>query len=149
MTGDSGIEVALTCMSFLFLNASVERSGGRWRTRGGARSRPTAGTWAGCAGDLCWGFSLDVGAGRPTSRPAFGRPSEVCPRWPSRVWRREGMSLWLWPPLPGWRRQGTSSPRLQRRLAWLPWGSAAAVMSGRPSPAGRSRRRRASSAPGR
>lgn len=60
------------------------------------------------------------------------------------------MSLGPWPLLPGWRRRGTSSPRLrgQRRLAWLPWGSAVAVMLGRPSPAGRSQRRRASSAPG-
>lgn len=60
------------------------------------------------------------------------------------------MSLGPWPLLPGWRRRGTSSPRLrrQRRLAWLPWGSAVAVMLGRPSPAGRSQHRRASSAPG-
>lgn len=60
------------------------------------------------------------------------------------------MSLGPWPLLPGWRRRGTSSPRLrgQRRLAWLPWGSAVAVMLGHPSPAGRSQRRRASSAPG-
>lgn len=113
------------------------------------RCRPTAETWVGCAGDLCWGFSLGVGAARPTARLASGRPSGVCPRWPSWVWWRGGMSLWPWPPLPGWRCRGTSSPRPrgQHRLAWLPWGSAVAVMLGCPSPAGRSQHRRVSSAP--
>lgn len=60
------------------------------------------------------------------------------------------MSLWPWPLLLGQSHQGISSPRLQgqRRQAWLPLGLVVAVMSGHPSPAGRSQRRRASSAPG-
>lgn len=85
--------------------------------------------------------------GRPTSRPASGPPLRVCPgcQMQSRVWRRSGMSLWPCAPPRGWRGQCTSCP--PRRLAWLPWGSANAVTWRCPSLAGRSRRRRASSAP--
>lgn len=60
------------------------------------------------------------------------------------------MSLWSWPPLLGWRPRGTFSPLLRGRcrLAWLPWWPTVAGMSACPSPAGRSQRRRVSSAPG-
>lgn len=60
------------------------------------------------------------------------------------------MSLCSWPPRLGWGRRGTSAPLLRGRcrLAWLPWGAAAAaVTSVCPSPAGRSQRRRVSSTP--
>lgn len=112
--------VALTCISFIFLNASVEHSSGVGGL-GEGKDHPTAGIWVGCGGNLCWGFSLGVGAERPTAHPAFGPPSGVCLWWHplNWVWRRGGKSLWPWPPLKAWRRRGTSSPRLlwRRRLA--------------------------------
>ena len=60
------------------------------------------------------------------------------------------MSLWPWPPRLGRQHRGTSAPLLrgQCRLAWLPWGVALAGRLVRPSPAGRSQRRKVSSAPG-
>lgn len=103
-----------------------------------------------CAAALCWSFSLGVGAERPSAQPASGPPWEVCPRGPGWLWMKGGMSLCSWPPRRGWRHRGTSVPLLRGhcRLAWLPWGVAVAVTFACPSPAGRSQRRRVSSAPG-